>query len=118
MPLMRAVYITEPIGNRKRGFILKYGCSKIMADVRVIKKQLVKENGVSPDKIHVIGSVVDLSRFNPSRDRMKFRCEMGFSKNTPVIVNMVMILSDKVKKLLIKAPQIILQAHPYALLHV
>jgi glycosyltransferase involved in cell wall biosynthesis len=114
MPLTRARCITEPIGNRKRAFIFKYGCSKIMADARVIKKQLVKENGVSPDKIHVIGSGVDLSRFNPSRDRMKFRREMGFSENTPVIVNIGMIRSDKGQKRLMKAAQIILQRHPDA----
>jgi len=114
MPLTRARCITEPIGNRKRAFIFKYGCSKIVADARVIKKQLVEENGVSPDKIHVIGSGVDLSKFNPGRDRMKFRCEMGFSENTPVIVNIGMIRSDKGQKRLMKAAQIILQRYPDA----
>ncbi len=110
----RARCITESIGNRKRAFIFKYGCSKIVADARVIKKQLVEENGVSPDKIHVIGSGVDLSKFNPSRDRMKFRREMGFSENTPVIANIGMIRSDKGQKRFIKAAQIILQRRPDA----
>ena len=114
MPLTRARCITESIGNRKRAFIFKYGCSKIVADARVIKKQLVEENGVSPDKIHVIGSGVDLSKFNPSRDRMKFRREMGFSENTPVIANIGMIRSDKGQKRLMKAAQIILQRYPDA----
>ena len=114
MPLTRARCITEPIGNRKRAFIFKYGCSRILADARVIKKQLVEENGVSPDKIHVIGSAVDLSKFNPGRDRMKFRREMGFSENTPVIANIGMIRSDKGQKRLMKAAQIILQRHPDA----
>src|SRR5260370_37234959 len=84
----------------------------MMADEQVIKKQLIEENGVSPDKIHVIGSGVDLSKFNPGRDRMKFRREMGFSENTPVIVNIGMIRSDKGQKRLMKAAQIILQQHP------
>ena len=114
MPLTRARCITESIGNRKRAFIFKYGCSKIVADARVIKKQLVEENGVSPDKIHVIGSGVDLSKFNPSRDRMKFRREMGFSEHTPVIANIGMIRSDKGQKRFIKAAQIILQRRPDA----
>ncbi len=71
MPLTRVRCIAEPIGKGKRAFIFKYGCTKIVAVAQVIKKQLVEENGVSPDKIHVIGSAVDLSKFNPSRDKDK-----------------------------------------------
>jgi glycosyltransferase involved in cell wall biosynthesis len=114
MPVTRARCITDPIGNKTRAFIFKYGCSKIVADARVIKKQLVEQNGVSPDKIDVIGSGVDLSKFNPGRDGMKFRREMGFSENTPVIANIGMIRSDKGQKRFMKAAQIILEQRPDA----
>src|SRR5438093_13062343 len=63
MPVTRARCITDPLGNRARGFIYQYGCSKIVADAKVIKKQLIEQNGISPEKITVIGSAVDLSKF-------------------------------------------------------
>src|SRR5438874_11390605 len=114
MPVTRTRCVSGPIGNKTRAFIYKYGCTKIVAVAQVIKKQLVEQNGISPDKIEVIGSGVDLSKFNPGRDRMKFRREMGFSENTPVIANIGMIRSDKGQKRFIKAAQIILQRRPDA----
>jgi glycosyltransferase involved in cell wall biosynthesis len=114
MPVTRARCITDPLGNRNRAFIYKYGCAKIVADAQVIKKQLVEQDGVSREKIDVIGSGVDLSKFAPGRDGMKFRREMGFSENTPVIANIGMIRSDKGQMKLMKAAEIILQQRPEA----
>jgi len=50
----RARCITDPLGNKSRGFIYKYGCAKIVADAKVIKTQLVEQNGIDPEKIEVI----------------------------------------------------------------
>ena len=111
-PVTRARCITDPLGNKNRAFIYKYGCAKIVADAQVIKKQLVEQNGVSPDKIDVIGSGVDLSKFKPGRDRMKFRSEMGYSAETPIIANIGMIRSDKGQMKLMKAALIVLQQRP------
>jgi len=44
------------------GFLFKHGCSKIVADASVIKRQLVQQNGIDPGKIEVIGSAVDLHK--------------------------------------------------------
>jgi glycosyltransferase involved in cell wall biosynthesis len=114
MPVTRARCITDPLGNRVRGFIYKYGCSKIVADAEVIKKQLIEQNGISPEKITVIGSGVDLSKFKAGRDGMKFRQEMGFYAETPIIANIGMIRSDKGQLRLMKAALVVLQQRPDA----
>ena len=80
----------------------------------MIKKQLVEENGISPDKIDVIGSGVDLSKFGLGHDGMKFRTEMGYSAETPIIANIGMIRSDKGQMKLMKAARLVLQHRPEA----
>ena len=114
MPVTRARCITDPLGNRSRGFIYKYGCAKIVADAKVIKRQLVEQNGIAPEKIEVIGSAVDLLKFSPNLDPMKFREEMGFSAETPLIANIGMIRSDKGQMRLVKAARVVLQQRPDA----
>ncbi len=108
IPLSRARCITDPLGGKSRAFIFKYGCSNIVVDASVIKRQLVEQNGIRPEKIEVIGSAVDLAKFQ-SGDGVKFRREMGFAPDTPVIVNIGMIRSDKGQKRLAKAAEIVLK---------
>lgn len=114
MPVTRARCITDPLGNRSRGFIYKYGCAKIVADAKVIKRQLIEQNGIPGGKIEVIGSAVDLVKFSPNLDPMKFREEMGFSPETPLIANIGMIRSDKGQMQLMKAARVVLQQRPEA----
>jgi glycosyltransferase involved in cell wall biosynthesis len=114
IPVARARCITDPIGNKWRAFIFKHGCSKIVADASVIKRQLVQQNGIDPAKIEVIGSAVDLQKFNPARDRMKFRREMGFTADTPFIASIGMIRPDKGQLILIDAARLVLSQRPDA----
>jgi glycosyltransferase involved in cell wall biosynthesis len=114
MPVTRARCITDPLGNKSRGFIYKYGCAKIVADAKIIKRQLIEQNGIAPDKIEVIGSAVDLVKFSPNLDPMKFRQEMGFSADTPLIANIGMIRSDKGQMRLVKAAKVVLRKRPEA----
>ena len=114
MPVTRARCITNPLGKKNRAFIYKYGCAKIVADAQVIKQQLIEQDGIAPEKIEVIGSGVDLSKFSPARDAMKFRREMGFSADTPLIANIGMIRSDKGQMTLVKAAEIVLRTRPEA----
>jgi glycosyltransferase involved in cell wall biosynthesis len=114
MPVTRARCITDPLGNKSRAFIYKHGCTRIVADAQVIRKQLIEQNGVEPGKIDVIGSGVDLSKFKPGRDGMKFRQEMGFAAETPVIANIGMIRSDKGQMRLMKAALVVLKERPDA----
>src|SRR5213080_440245 len=114
IPVARARCITDPIGNKWRAFIFKHGCSKIVADASIIKRQLVQQNGIDPAKIEVIGSAVDLQKFKPPRDRMKFRREMGFGADTPVIGNIGMIRPDKGQLILVEAAHLILAERPDA----
>jgi|ERR1043166_5097361 glycosyltransferase involved in cell wall biosynthesis len=114
IPLIRARCITDPIGNKWRAFIFKHGCSKVLADAAVIKRQLVQENGIDPAKIEVVGSAVDLEKFNPARDRMKFRRELGLSADTPLIANIGMIRPDKGQTLFVEAAARVLEQRPDA----
>jgi L-malate glycosyltransferase len=114
IPLSRARCITDPIGNKGRAFVFKHGCSQIVADASVIKRQLVEEHGVDPAKIKVIGSAVDLEKFKPPRHGAKFRHEIGVANDTPLIGNVGMIRPDKGQLVLVEAARVVLQNRPDA----
>jgi len=114
IPLSRARCITDPIRGRGRAFIFKHGCSNIVADASVIKRDLVEKHGVNPAKIEVIGSAVDLKKFEPPRDRLKFRCEIGVGADTPLVGNVGMIRPDKGQLVLVEAVPDVLAERPDA----
>jgi len=114
IPLSRARCITDPIGSQSRAFVFKYGCSQIVADASVIKRQLVEKHGIDPAKIKVIGSAVDLEKFKPPRDRVKFRHEIGLGDETPLIGNVGMIRPDKGQLELVKSAPLVLEKRPDA----
>jgi L-malate glycosyltransferase len=114
IPLSRARCITDPIGSKTRAFVFKHGCSQVVADASVIKRQLVEEHGVDPAKIEVIGSAVDLEKFRPPRDRTKFRREIGVGEDAPLIGNVGMIRPDKGQLELVKAAPLVLKKRPDA----
>lgn len=114
IPLSRARCITDSIGSRSRAFVFKHGCSQIVADASVIKRQLVEQHRVDPSKIQVIGSAVDLEKFKPPRDRAKFRREIGVGDEIPLIGNVGMIRPDKGQLELVKAAPLVLQKRPDA----
>jgi len=114
IPLSRARCITDPIGSQSRAFVFKHGCSQIVADASVIKRELVEQHGIDPAKIEVIGSAVDLEKFKPPRDRIKFRREIGVGDETPLIGNVGMIRPDKGQLELVKAAPIVLENCPDA----
>ena len=114
IPLSRARCITDPIGSKGRAFVFKHGCSNIVADASVIKRELIQEHGVDPAKIEVIGSAVDLEKFKPPRDRMKFRREIGVGTDTPLIGNVGMIRPDKGQLILVEAAPLVLAERPDA----
>ena len=114
IPLTRARCITDPIEGGNRLFTYRYGCSRIVADAPVIKRQLVGTRRISPAKIEVIGSAVDLTRFRPGIDPNKFREEIGVAAGTPLIVNIGMIRPDKGQLVLVEAARIVSKSRPDA----
>src|SRR5947209_6414290 len=114
IPLSRARCITDPIGSKGRAFVFKHGCSQIVADASVIKRQLVEEHRVDPAKIEVIGSAVDLEKFKPPRDGTKFRREIGVGDDISLIGNVGMIRPDKGQLVLVEAVPLVLQKRPDA----
>jgi glycosyltransferase involved in cell wall biosynthesis len=113
-PVTRARCITDPLGKKQRAFIYKHGCAKIVADAQVIKNEFIEQYGISPDKIEVIGSAVDLTKFSPTRDPMKFRREVGLGADVPIIANIGMIRPDKGQFNLVEAARIVLHQRPDA----
>jgi len=114
IPLSRARCITDSIGTKGRAFVFKHGCSQIVADASVIKRHLIEEHRVNPAKIEVIGSAVDLEKFKPPRDRMKFRREIGVDDDTPLVGNVGMIRPDKGQLVLVEAARLVLEQRPDA----
>jgi glycosyltransferase involved in cell wall biosynthesis len=112
--LSRARCITDPIGSRSRAFVFKHGCSQIVADASVIKREFVGKNGIKPEKIEVIGSAVDLEKFKPPRDQTKFRREIGVGDTGPLIGNVGMIRPDKGQLELEIAAPLVLEKYPDA----
>jgi glycosyltransferase involved in cell wall biosynthesis len=113
-PVTRARCITDPLGQKNRAFIYRHGCAKIVADAQVIKKEFIEQYGIAPEKIEVIGSAVDLEKFSPKRDPMKFRREVGLSGETPIIANIGMIRPDKGQFNLVEAARIVRHQRPDA----
>jgi glycosyltransferase involved in cell wall biosynthesis len=113
-PVTRARCITDPLGKKQRAFIYRHGCAKIVADAQVIKNEFIEQYGIAPEKIEVIGSAVDLEKFSPKRDRMKFRREVGLAAETPIIVNVGMIRPDKGQFNLVEAARIVRHQRPDA----
>jgi glycosyltransferase involved in cell wall biosynthesis len=107
-PVTRARCITDPLGKKQRAFIYRHGCAKIVADAQVIKNEFIEQYGIAPDKIEVIGSAVDLEKFSPNRDAMKFRREVGLPADVPIIANIGMIRPDKGQFNLVEAARIVL----------
>jgi glycosyltransferase involved in cell wall biosynthesis len=113
-PVTRARCITDPLGKKQRAFIYKHGCAKIVADAQVIKTEFIEQHGIAAEKIEVIGSAVDLEKFSPKHDPMKFRREVGLSPDTPLIANIGMIRPDKGQFNLVEAARMVLQQRPDA----
>ena len=113
-PVTRARCITDPLGKKQRAFIYKHGCAKIVADAQVIKNEFIEQYAISPEKIEVIGSAVDLTKFSPTRDPMKFRREVGLAAEIPIIANIGMIRPDKGQFNLVEAARIVLHQRPDA----
>ena len=113
-PVTRARCITDPLGQKKRAFIYRHGCAKIVADAQVIKNEFVEQYGIASNKIEVIGSAVDLEKFSPKRDPLKFRREVGLPAETPIIANIGMIRPDKGQFNLVEAARIVRHQRPDA----
>ena len=114
IPLSRARCITDPIGTKGRAFVFKHGCSQIVADASVIKRHLVEKHHINPAKVQVIGSAVDLEKFKPPGDRIKFRREIGVDDDIPLIGNVGMIRPDKGQLVLVEAARLVLEQRPDA----
>ena len=107
-PVTRVRCITDPLRGG-RAFIYRHGCSRILVDAPVIKRQLVADNGIAPEKIEVVGSAVDLSRFRPDVEPARLRDELGIPAHARIVVNVGMIRPDKGQLLLVEAASLVLR---------
>ncbi len=114
IPLTRSRCITDRVDGGRRAFIFRHGCSRIVADAAVIKRQLVADKVVPAEKVVVIGSAVDLETFRPDRDRLKFRRELDLGEEERLILNVGMIRPDKGQVKLVEAAALVLREYPRA----
>src|SRR5260370_38714965 len=85
IPLSRSGCITDPIEGANRTFVYRYGCSRIIADAPVIKRQLVADNRIAPEKIEVIGSAGAIPRLPPNWGDEKVRVQLRVSAEAPPV---------------------------------
>ncbi len=111
-PLTRCRSITDPVGGPNRAWIYRHGCSRIITVAKLIKLQMMRDNGIDPGKIEVVGNAVDLVKFRPDQDGSPFRRELGIDARVPLIANVGMIRPDKGQELLIDAAEIVLRRQP------
>lgn len=62
------------------------GLDHIIAVSKAVKDVLVREEGISEEKISVIYGSYDASRFSPNIDSSGFRRELGLSDGVPLVV--------------------------------
>ena len=94
---------------------LKYtwGITKYIAISEAIKRVLVND-GINPDRIAVVHSGIDISRFGKTLDNARVRNELHIDSNQPVIGNIAHMADHKGQKYLIQAVPEVLKEFPTA----
>lgn len=96
IPVLRYRHITgliHPTWNRS--FAYRHGASVVVATAEAIKRQLVEENNVAPERIRVIGEGVDRELYHPGIDGSAARAEFGLEPEHVVVGTCGMVRYDK-----------------------
>jgi len=73
------------LGRRILNRILALKTSRVVAVSHSIKDDIIKYDGINPDKIHVIHNGIDLDRFNPNITANYLKKELGIEEGEKVI---------------------------------
>jgi len=85
---------------------------KIISCGEEIRKVMIKDNGLAPEKIVSIPTGVDLRRFDFAIKGSKVRNEWGISPETPLVGIVAIIRSEKGHPYFVEAARRILKAKP------
>lgn len=95
--------VTGPIGRSwRKTFIYRHGNRHIIATAEVIR-QALREQGVPPEKVDVIGEGIDLKECNPSISGAAFREELGLPSGAILVGAIAMMRSEKGLKIFAEA---------------
>jgi glycosyltransferase involved in cell wall biosynthesis len=115
IPVLRSRQITVPVRpGFRRTFVYKYGCYKVIAASEVIRQSLVRDNGIAPEHIAVVGEGVDLKTFRPDVSGQKFRAEFFIPDGAPLFGIVGMMRGEKGHDIFLKAALEVLRTHPHA----
>lgn len=114
LPVVRSRQITNAVkACWSRSVIYRRGCSQLITTADCIRRELVARNGVSPERVTVIGEGVDLSRFHPGIDGRGFRREFGIRDGEILFGLVAMIRPEKGHLTFIDAARITHERHAH-----
>ncbi|MFP4055623.1 MAG: glycosyltransferase family 4 protein [Candidatus Brocadiia bacterium] len=102
--------------NPISGFKYRHGVDRFIAISQAVKRVLV-EGGVSPERVAVVHSGIDLARFE-DLPASRFREQFGLPPEAPVIGNVAAMADHKGQRYLLAAMPRVLEAEPGARLFV
>lgn len=92
----------------------RYGCDRVIAVFEDIASHIVAQGLAGREKIDVVWSCIDLSRFRPDLDGTSVRMMFGIPKDAKVVVQVGMIRPDKGQHHLVRAVDRIVAEVPEA----
>jgi glycosyltransferase involved in cell wall biosynthesis len=103
----------RPIKNVFSNFKYRWGVHKYVAISNAIK-QVMTDDGIAADRIAVVHSGIDISRFDSVRARPELRSEFQPDSSQPVIGNVAHMADHKGQRYLIEAVPDVLREFPAA----
>ena len=115
IPVMRTRHIANPV--RKgffRTFTYRHGCDHLIATAVCIRDALMRDNGIPPEHISVVGEGVDITEFQRERDGAAFREMWGIEPGDVVVGCIGMLRPEKGQKQFIQAAALAREQIPEA----
>lgn len=95
VPVVRVRHLSVPIGRRLVSrFVYRSLCDAVITTGEAIREHLIRDVGLSPDKVVSIPTGIDTTRFDPRKaDGGKVREALGIPRDAP-LAGMVAVLRD------------------------
>jgi len=93
----------------------RHGVHKYIA-VSAAIRQVMIDDGIDPERIAVVHSGIDVSRFNQPEDAVALRAELNIEPDRPVLGNIGRLETVKGQAVLVEAMPAVLKAFPQAVL--
>jgi glycosyltransferase involved in cell wall biosynthesis len=115
IPVVRARQIPVPQNpSWARRYIYRHGCWKLAPSSEDIRRGLIRNFKISPERAVLLDEGVDLERFNPKQDGSAFRKEFGIAPEAPLFGIVAMLRAEKGHHLFLAAAYEVLKTYPQA----